>query len=83
MKTTNNYFKVGDYIAHEEDRLHLKEAMMHKKKGLPLATSTKPVLNRYRTIKRRDAVKGSDVKKIDEPVRKYQTYKRFESVNLS
>ena len=56
---------------------------MHKKKGHALATSTKPELNRYRTIKRRDAVKGSDVKKIDEPVRKYQTYKRFESVNLS
>ena len=45
--------------------------MMHKKRGLPLAISTKPVLNRYQTIKRRDAVKGSDVKKIDEPVRKY------------
>ena len=71
MKTTNNFFKVEKFIAREEDRIHLKEAMMHKKRGLPLAISTKPVLNRYQTIKRRDAVKGSDLKKIDEPVRKY------------
>ena len=82
MKSNNNYFKVEDFIHHEQDRLHLKEAMMRKKRGLPLDASKNLVLNHYQTIKRRDAVRGSDVKKIDEPVRKYQTYKKFDSANL-